>query len=111
MEKIRLLVFSLCLCAVGNNLVLAQSTLPVSLEEISIPTASLIVRSSPHSDYITLELPQSIQAVSFEIYGMDGKEVYQGRINGTQLIEVSTWPSGTYFVICGMQREKLIVSK
>ncbi len=110
MEKIRLLVFSLCLCVAENNSLIAQNTLPLSLEEISTPT-SLIVRSSPHSDYITLELLGGIQAVSFEIYGMDGKEVYQGRINGTQLIEVSTWPSGTYFVICGLQREKLIINK
>lgn len=110
MEKIRLLAFCLCSCLLGTNLLIAQSSVPVSSEEINTPT-SLIVRSSPYSDYITLELPGSDQAVSFEIYGMDGKEVYAGRIRGLQLIEVSTWPSGTYFVICGLQREKLIVNK
>lgn len=106
MEKMKLFLFGLCL--MGSNLVIAQNTLPVS-EDLN-PT-SIIVRSSPNTDYITLELSQNRESIAFEIYGMDGKEVYVGKISGTQIIETSTWPSGTYFVICGLQREKFIVSK
>lgn len=108
MGKIRILLFGLCVCAALNNSLIAQSI--VSASETPNPSSSLIVRSSPNSDYITLELTGDGKSISFEIFGMDGKEVYQGKISGTQLIEVSTWPSGTYFVICGSHREKLIVN-
>lgn len=108
MEKMKLLLFGLSVWLLGNNNLHAQSALPVSGESNS---TFLVVHSSPNSDYITLELLEVKQAQSFQIFGSDGKEVYQGRISGTQLIEVSTWNSGTYYVICGAQREKLSVSR
>lgn len=108
MEKIKLLLFGLSVWLLGNNHLNAQSALPVSGD--SNPTC-LVVHSSPNSDYITLEQLGDKKVQTFQIFGMDGKEVYQGRISGTQLIEVSTWNSGTYYVICGAQREKILVSR
>ncbi|MNJ84697.1 hypothetical protein D3C87_21560 [compost metagenome] len=108
MEKIKVLLFSLSLCLLGNNDLSAQITLPLSVDSNS---TSLVIRSSPNSDYILLELTGDKKVKPFQIFGMDGKEVYQGRISGVQLIEVSTWNSGTYFVICGSQREKLLLMK
>lgn len=110
MGKIRLFLIGLCVCLAGNNL-MAQTTSGGAAAGSENSTSSLIVRSSPNSDYITLELAGGGKSVPFEIFGLDGNEVYEGKISGTQLIEVSTWPSGTYFVICGTQREKLLVHK
>jgi len=116
MEKIRLFLFGLCLCAAGSiHSIYAQSVLPiagVSVNAIPASSTAIIVRSSPHSDYITLELAgDGKSVVPFEVYGLDGQAIYEGRISGTQLLEVSTWKSGTYFVVCGLQREKLIVNR
>ncbi|MNV08222.1 hypothetical protein D3C71_986840 [compost metagenome] len=108
MGKIKVLLFSLSVCLLGNNHLSAQNLLPVSGDS---NLTSLVIRSSPNSDYILLELTGDKKARPFQIFGMDGKEVYQGRISGTQLIDVSTWNSGTYFVIYGSQREKLMLSK
>lgn len=111
MGKIRLFLIGLCVSVAGNNL-MAQTTSAGAAAGSEISNTSLIVRSSPNSDYITLELAGGGKSsVPFEIFGLDGNEMYQGKISGTQLIEVSTWPSGTYFVICGSQREKMIVHK
>lgn len=108
MEKIKLLLFGLSVWLLGNNQLHAQSAFPVSGESNA---TFLVVHSSPNSDYITLELLGNKNVQPFQIFGMDGKEVYQGRISGTQLIEVSTWNVGTYYVICGAQREKMLVSR
>ncbi len=108
MEKTKVLLFSLSVCLLGNNHLSAQDALPVSRNATS---EYLIVRYSPGSDYITLELIGDNIARSFRVFSLDGKEVYEGRISGTQLLEVSTWNPGTYFVIYGSQREKLQLSR
>lgn len=108
MEKIKALLFSLSVCLLGNSHLSAQNTLPVSRNSNA---ASLVIRYSPNSDYMTLELIGDNKARPFQIFGMDGKAVYEGRISSTQLIEVSTWSPGTYFVIYGFQREKLLLSR
>lgn len=108
MEKIKVLLFSLSVCLLGNNPLSAQDALPVSRNSTS---TYLIVRYSPGSDYITLELIGDNIARPFRVFSLDGKEVYEGRISSTQLLEVSTWNPGTYFIIYGSQREKLQLSR
>lgn len=108
MEKIKVLLFSLSVCLLGNNDLSAQDVLSVSRNSTS---EYLTVRYSPGSDYITLELIGDNIARPFRVFSLDGKEVYEGRISGTQLLEVSTWNPGTYFIIYGSQREKLQLSR
>lgn len=108
MGKIKVLLLGLSVCLLVNNHLSAQDALPVSRNSNS---TSLVIRYTPNSDYVTLELIGDNISRPFQIFGMDGKEVYAGKISSTQLIEVSTWNPGTYFVIYGSQREKLQLSR
>lgn len=108
MEKIKVLLFSLSVCLLGNVRLSAQNALPVSRDS---NLNFLVLHYSPGSDYMTLELIDDNKSRPFQVFSMDGKEVYQGRISRTQLLEVSTWSPGTYFVIYGSQRERFLVSR
>lgn len=69
------------------------------------------IYSYANSNYLTLEVLGASKALEFQLINAQGKEMYSGAILGTQLIETESWPTGTYYFLCGTKRETIYISK
>ncbi len=76
----------------------------------SASSMTINIHNNFNSNYLTLEVVTP-KAVPFQLVNAQGNEMYSGTIRGTQLIETALWPAGTYYLLCGLKRETIYISK
>ena len=69
------------------------------------------IHCNVNSDYLTLEVYGLKKITAFEIRDDQGMLIYSGGIVGSQLIETTTWKSGTYYISLGNKTERFNISK
>ena len=72
---------------------------------------SIDVICTPNTDYLSLEVSGTKELTSFQFLDQTGKEMYSGAVRGIQIIDTSTWPTGTYYLNCGNKRETIYIMK
>ncbi|MBK7763122.1 MAG: CotH kinase family protein [Bacteroidetes bacterium] len=85
--------------AVNNNY-------PLSINNYQ-PSAEFILYPNPTDGLVNI---RSSYSSSIQVYTIQGKLVFEGKINEGELqINVSGWPVGVYFAKCGTSTSKLVV--
>ncbi|AEA45038.1 T9SS type A sorting domain-containing protein [Fluviicola taffensis] len=88
-----------------------SNELPTTSESGSSAPVTMHVYNNMSSNYLTLEVLGASKVMEFQLINEDGQEMYSGTIRGTQLVEIESWPTGTYYFLCGSKREKIDLTK
>ncbi len=94
----------------SNNFLALEQSNEVEMSEAQ-QKFSVDVICTPNTDYLSLEVSGSKELTSFQFLDPTGKEMYSGAVRGIQIIDTSTWPTGTYYLNCGNKRETIYIMK
>ena len=99
----------LCLTTLANT----PSCLNLEVEEVQVAGFCLQVYPNPSNGKIQL-ISNQYSVISMEVYNVLGKKVYRSPFTDYRLpitIDLSSQPSGMYFMKCTSDKEKVFVTK
>lgn len=115
------LAFFTVLVVLMNQTVFAQNQQVVPMSHLvqdendatNFATAktAISINYTPNSEYLSIEVLGSDALTTFHFLSASGKEMYRGSGRGFQLIDVSTWPNGSYYLISNGKSEQIYISK
>lgn len=79
----------------STQFVLATSAPPVSVDETVAPSSDLSIRPNPARTTAMIEHGDD---ATVRIYSLVGEVMFQSRAEGPIVVDVSAWPTGTYYV-------------